>query len=54
MAVVTIRLAAGALDSAFQLAILAITAFVLVRFSPNSAWLILAGAAAGLAHRALS
>ncbi|MGD9932169.1 MAG: chromate efflux transporter [Dehalococcoidia bacterium] len=54
MAVVTIRLATQAIDSAFQLAILAVTAIVLVRFSPNSVWLILAGAAAGLAHRALS
>ena len=54
MAGVTIRLATQALDSAFQLAILAVTAVLLVRFSPNSAWLILAGAAAGLAHRALS
>jgi len=54
MAVVTIRLASQALDSAFQLAILGITAVVLVRFAPNSVWLILGGGAAGILYRALS
>ncbi len=54
MAVVTVRLAVQALDSAFQMAILAIAAILLVRFSPNSAWLILAGAAAGLAYAAIN
>lgn len=54
MAVVVVRLATEALDSGYQLAILAIAALLLVRFNPNSALLILGGAAAGIAHRLLT
>jgi chromate transporter len=54
MAVVVVELAADALDSAFQIVILAVAAAVLVRFSPNSALLILGGAAAGVLYRLLT
>jgi len=36
------------LDNAFAISLFAIAATVLLRFNPNSAWLVLAGAAAGL------
>jgi chromate transporter len=51
MAVVTVTLAQDALDSAFRAALFAVAAVVLVRYNPNSALLVLAGAAAGLAHQ---
>jgi chromate transporter len=54
MAVVVVRLAVDALDSVFQLVALAAAAVVLLRFSPNSALLILGGAAAGVAWRLLT
>jgi chromate transporter len=54
MAVVVVRLAAEALDSAFQLVLLGLAAAVLVRFNPNSALLILGGALAGVGYRALT
>jgi chromate transporter len=50
MAVVTMRLARDVLDNAWQLGLFAAAAIVLVRFSPNSAWIVLAGAAAGIVH----
>ena len=54
MAVVTLTLAREALDSLFAAALFAVAAVVLIRWSPNSAWLVVAGAALGLAHAAIS
>ncbi len=54
MGVVTFQLARDALDNAFQLAMLAVAAAVLVRLNPNSAWLIAGGIAAGLLHAAIT
>ena len=54
MAVVTFDLARGVTGDAFQAVLLAVAAIVLIRFSPNSAWLVLGGAAAGLAYHALT
>ncbi|HEX6030753.1 MAG TPA: chromate efflux transporter [Tepidiformaceae bacterium] len=51
MAVTTISLAQGTLDTVFTVALFAVAAAVLLRLSPSSVWLILAGAAAGLAHQ---
>jgi chromate transporter len=53
MAVVTVRLARDVLDNPWQVGLFAGAAIVLVRFSPNSAWVVLAGAAAGIVHRLL-
>lgn len=50
MAVVTVTLAREVLDDAFTAGLFAVAALVLIRFSPNSAWLVVAGAAAGLLH----
>lgn len=50
MAVVTVTLGREVLDSAFTAALFAVAVVVLLRFSPNSVWLVLAGALAGLAH----
>lgn len=50
MAVVTARLALDVLDSGWQLGLFTAAAIVLVRFSPNSAWIVLAGAVAGIVH----
>lgn len=53
MAVVVVGLARE-LDGVFQFALLGVAAVVLLRFSPNSAWLVLGGAAAGLAYRTVT
>jgi chromate transporter len=50
MAVVTFQLGQESLDNAFAALLFLIGAYVLVRYSPNSAWLVLAGAAAGILH----
>lgn len=50
MAFVTVTLARETLDSWYTGALFAVAAWVLVRFSPNSVWLVLAGAAAGVVH----
>jgi hypothetical protein len=52
MAATTITLARETLDTVFGIALFAVGAVVLVRYSPNSAWLVLAGAALGVAGRA--
>ena len=54
MAVVTLTLGRDVLDSAFTAALFAVAVVVLLRFNPNSAWLVLAGALAGLGHAALT
>lgn len=54
MAVVTVTLAREVLDDAYTLVLFAAAAVVLIRFSPNSAWLVLAGIAAGLLHEAVT
>jgi chromate transporter len=54
MAVVTVRLALEVLDSWYTAGLFAAAAVVLIRFNPNSAWLVLAGIAAGLAHAAVT
>jgi chromate transporter len=54
MAVVVIQLAREASDSVFQAVLLAVAAVVLLRFNPNSAILVLGGAAAGIAHGLLT
>ncbi|MEX0784124.1 MAG: chromate efflux transporter [Dehalococcoidia bacterium] len=48
MATTTIILAQETLDTAFGAALFAVGAIVLVRYNPNSAWLVLAGAALGV------
>lgn len=48
MALVTMTLAQSTLDNAFAISLFAIATTVLLRFNPNSAWLVLAGAAVGL------
>jgi chromate transporter len=50
MAVVTFTLARETMDNAAAVGLFAGAAVVLVRFNPNSAWLVLAGACAGLLH----
>lgn len=50
MGVVTIVLARDVLDSLFASGLCAAAVIVLLRYSPNSAWLVLAGASAGIAH----
>jgi chromate transporter len=54
MAVVTVHLARDALDGAFQFAVLGVAAVVLLRFNPNTVWLVLGGGAAGLIYEALA
>ena len=54
MAVVTLTLGRQVLDSAFTAALFAVAVDVLLRFNPNSARLVLAGALAGLGHAALT
>lgn len=54
MAVVTLTLGSQVLDSAFTAALFAVAVVMLLRFNPNSAWLVLAGALAGLGHAALT
>ncbi len=54
MVVVTVRLALEVLDGWYTIVLFAAAALVLVRFSPNSAWLVLAGIAAGLLHAAVA
>jgi len=53
MAVVSVTLARETLDSAFGLGLFGIAAVVLVRYNPNSVWLVAGGAIAGLGHAAL-
>ena len=50
MMVVTFRLAGEVLDGWYTIALFFIGAAVLIRFNPNSAWLVLAGIGAGLLH----
>ncbi|GMV84495.1 MAG: chromate transporter [Dehalococcoidia bacterium] len=52
MAVVTFQLAGEVLDGWYTISLFLIGAAVLIRFNPNSAWLVLAGVAAGLLHAA--
>ena len=54
MGVVSVTLAREALDTAFAAGLFAAGALVLVRYNPNSAWLVLAGAIAGIAHAAVT
>ena len=54
MGVVSVTLAREALDTAFAAGLFAAGALVLVRYNPNSAWLVLAGAVAGIAHAAVT
>ncbi|MFN8506224.1 MAG: chromate efflux transporter [Dehalococcoidia bacterium] len=54
MALVTFELARDALDGGFALALFALAAAWLIRWSPNSAWLVLAGAIAGIARALLT
>jgi chromate transporter len=54
MVVVTARLGLEVLDGWYTAVLFAAGAVVLLRFSPNSAWLVLAGIAAGLAHAAVT
>lgn len=54
MAVVTVLLGREALDSVFAGALFVAAAAVLVKLNPNSAWLVLAGAAAGIAYQYVS
>ncbi len=48
MAVVTVEIARETLDNTWQLGLLGLAAIALLRFNPNSAWLVLAGALVGL------
>lgn len=50
MAVVTFQLAGEVLEGWYTISLFLIGAAVLIRFNPNSAWLVLAGIAAGLLH----
>ncbi|MBI5949369.1 MAG: chromate efflux transporter [Chloroflexi bacterium] len=54
MAVVTVTLARETLDSAGAMALFAAAALVLVRWSPNTAWLVVVGAGAGLVRAAVT
>jgi len=54
MMVVTFKLAGEVLDGWYTITLFFIGAAVLIRFNPNSAWLVLAGIAAGLAHAAFT
>lgn len=54
MIVVTFRLAGEVLDGWYPIALFFIGAAVLIRFNPNSAWLVLAGIGAGLLHTAFT
>jgi len=49
MAAVTLRLGAAALVDAPTIVLAAVSAVVLIRYKPNSAWLVLAGAVVGAA-----
>ena len=53
MAVVTVTLARDALDGPFAISLFSVAAIVLVRFSPNTALVVLAGVAAGLLRAAV-
>ena len=48
MGVVVVSLGRTIIDDAFAVVVLAVAAVVLVRFSPSTVWLVLAGGAAGL------
>lgn len=50
MALATISLGRESLDNPFSLVLFAVAAVVLVRWSPNSAWLVLVGAGLGVAR----
>ncbi|HMO95375.1 MAG TPA: chromate efflux transporter [Tepidiformaceae bacterium] len=54
MMVVTFRLAGQVLDGWYTITLFFIGAAILIRFNPNSAWLVLAGIAAGLLHAAFT
>jgi chromate transporter len=54
MAVVTFQLAGEVLEGWYTISLFFIGAAVLIRFNPNSAWLVLAGTGAGLLHAALA
>ena len=54
MMVVTFQLAGEVLDGWYTVSLFFIGAAVLLRFNPNSAWLVLAGIGAGLLHAAVT
>ena len=54
MALVTIELARDSLDGPFEITLFVAAAVALIRFSPNSALIVLAGAAAGLIRAAVT
>ncbi len=54
MAVVSVLLAREALDSVFAASLFVLAVAVLLKFSPNSAWLVLGGAVAGIAYKLLN
>ena len=54
MVVVTVRLGLEVLDSWYPAVLFAAGIAALLRFNPNSAWLVLAGLAAGLAYTAVT
>jgi chromate transporter len=54
MAVVTVRLGLEVLDGWYSAVLFAVGIVVLLRLNPNSAWLVLAGLAAGLAYTAVT
>ncbi len=54
MAVVTFELGREVLDAWFAALLFATGAVVLLRFNPNTAWIVLGGAAAGLIYQALT
>lgn len=54
MAVVTFQLAGEVLDGWYTISLFFVGAAVLIRFNPNSAWLVLAGIGAGLLHAAVT
>lgn len=54
MVVVTVRLGLEVLDGWYSAVLFAAGIFALLRFNPNSAWLVLAGLLAGLAYTAVT
>ena len=54
MVVVTVRLGLEVLDGWYTAVLFVVGAAILLRFNPNSAWLVAAGAAAGLAYTAVA
>ena len=54
MVVVTVNLALEILDRYYTVGLFLLAAVVLIRFNPNSAWLVLAGVLSGLAYAAVT